>query len=250
MEAPGRPTPQSPASERPRFRDRDASELRRPDVNPYVATHRAASRLLLPASEAWTWRGRWAELFGREAPLHLEIGSGAGFFLTGMARAHPEWNFLGVELRFKRVVLCARKLDVAGVTNARIARYHAAFLDDLCEDGTVDAIYVNHPDPWPKDRHEKNRLIARWFLEDCARLLRPGGALRIKSDHPPNVARIPEILASNPDLPFTITGRSDDVVRDGAPWPGDVETNYQRKKRIAGIPVLAMALSRSARRSP
>ncbi len=241
MEVPGRPTPQPPAVERPRFRDRDAAELRRPDVNPYVASHRGASERLIPADEAWRWRGRWGEQFGREAPLHVEIGSGAGFFLTGMAVAHPDWNFLGVELRFKRVVICARKLDVACVSNARIARYHGAFLDDLFEDGTLSALYVNHPDPWPKERHEKNRLIARWFLEDCARLLQPGGHLRIKSDHPPNVTRVPELIAG---LPFTVTGSSVDVHRDGAPWEGDVETNYQRKKRIAGIPVLAMELVR------
>ncbi len=245
MEVPGRPTPQRAASERPRFRDREAEELRRPDVNPYVATHRGASDLLIPADEAWKWRDRWHELFGRAAPLHLEVGSGAGFFLTGMARAHPEVDFVGVELRFKRVVVCARKLDVAGVKNARIARYHAAFLDDLFSDDALDALYVNHPDPWPKDRHEKNRLIAPWFLADAARLLKPGGELRIKSDHPPNVLRVPEILAEHPTLPLEITGRSDDVVRDGTPWPGDVETNYQKKKRLAGIPVLATALRRT-----
>jgi tRNA (guanine-N7-)-methyltransferase len=245
MVAPGRPTPQAPAAERPRFRDREAGELRRPEVNPYVAGHRAASRWILTADEAWRHRDRWAEVFGRDAPLHLEVGSGNGFFLSGMARAHPEVDFVGVELRFKRVVLCARKLDAAGVTNARIARYHAAFLDDLFPDGSLSAIYVNHPDPWPKDRHEKNRLIARWFLDDAARLLRPGGSFRIKSDHPPNVLRIPEILAEDPPLPFRVVGRSDDVARDGAPWPDDVETNYQRKKRLAGVPVLALEMVRA-----
>jgi len=252
MAAPGRPTPQPDTGDRPRFRDRRPEDYRRPDVNPFVASHRTFGFPLLPASEAWPWRGRWAEHFGRDAPLHVEIGSGNGFFLTQMARRNPDWNWIGIELRYKRTVLCAKKLTRAGVSNARVVRYHAAYLDDLFEADSLSGLYVNHPDPWPKEKHEKNRLISRWFLEDAARLLRVGGWLRVKSDFWPNVERIVELLGEGAEgdamapLPFEITGRSDDVITGPAPWEDDVESNYQRKSRLLGEPVFAIALSRIA----
>ncbi|HMV67828.1 MAG TPA: hypothetical protein PKA64_13345 [Myxococcota bacterium] len=253
MAAPGRPTPQAPReADGPRYRDRRPEELVSIEANPYVLSHREFGRPLLPASEAQALRGRWRDEFGREAPLHLEIGSGNGFFLTGMAARHRDWDFLGVELRYKRTVLCARKLRGAGVTNARIIRYHAAYLDDLVEPGTLAGVYVNHPDPWPRERHEKNRLIARWFLEDLCRLLAPGGWFRLKSDFKPNIDRVAELLDRDADglpmprLPLEITGTADDVTRGPAPWPDDIETNYQSKFRKRGLPVYALEARRTA----
>ncbi len=253
MAAPGRPTPQStPEGPGPKYRDKLPEEFAAPDANPYVRSHREFGPPLLTADAAWTWKGRWHAHFGREAPLHLEIGCGNGFFLRDMALAHPEWDFVGIEIRFKRVVQTAEKLVKAGVRNAAIARYHAAFLDDLFEPGTLSGVYVNHPDPWAKTRHEKNRLISRWFLEDVARLLAPGGWLRVKSDFAPNVDRVVEVLdhdgegAAAPPLPFRVVGRAVDITRGPAPWPDDVETNYQRKMRLAGKPVAAIEIVRLA----
>ncbi|MBW1879836.1 MAG: hypothetical protein JRJ84_15850, partial [Deltaproteobacteria bacterium] len=197
------------------------------------------------------WRGRWGEHFGRDVALHVEIGPGKGFFLAEMARRHSEWSWIGVELRYKRTVLCARKLLGVGVSNARVVRYHAAYLDDLFEPGALSGLYLNHPDPWPKERHEKNRLVSRWFLEDVARLLRPGGWLRVKSDFLPNVDRIEALLGRGtegervPPLPFAVTGRSEDVISGPAPWADDVETNYQRKFREKGEPVYAIEVVRN-----
>jgi tRNA (guanine-N7-)-methyltransferase len=148
-------------------------------------------------------------------------------------------------------VLCAKKLRAASVPNARICRYHAAFLDDLFEPGTVSGLYVNHPDPWPKERHEKNRLISRWFLEDVCRLLKPGATLRLKSDHAPNVDRVLDLLDKGPEgeplphLPLQVLGVSHDVARDGAPWPDDILTNYQRKMLVRGVPVHAIEVRRT-----
>lgn len=255
MAAHGRPTPQGPTettetSDRPRFRDTFPGDVGNPKANPYLHTHRTFGLPLIPASDAWPWRDRWDEHFGREAPLHVEIGSGNGFFLTELARRHPDWNLLGIEIRFKRCEMVATKLRRAGVENARIVRYHAAFLDDLFAPGSLSGLYVNHPDPWPKERHEKNRLISRWFLEDVTRLLKPGGWFRLKSDHRPNVDRVEALLAAGPEgepmprLPLTITGRSEDVITGPAPWDDDIETNYQSKFRKKGEPVYAIEVVR------
>lgn len=254
MAARGRPTPQpeSRADARPRFRDRTPDEVPQPGLNPYFHAHAKFGPLLLTADQAWRFRGRWHELFGREAPLCLEIGPGNGFFFAEICRRHPEINALGIEIRYKRTVLCARKLDAAGLTNGRIARYHAAFLDDLFEPGELAGIWVNHPDPWPKERHEKNRLISRWFLEDVARYVRPGGFFRLKSDFRDNVYRVPTLLAADgeglaaPALPLEILGIADDITTGPAPWPDDIETNYQSKFRRRGEPVYAIELRRTA----
>jgi tRNA (guanine-N7-)-methyltransferase len=253
MGAPGRPTPQplKADGERPRFLDRAPAEARVCEVNPFVASHRDFGGELLTADEAWRWKGRWAERFGRPGPLHVEIGSGNGFFLTGLAQRNPDWNLLGVEIRYKRVVICATKLRTAGVTNAVISRYHAAYLDDLLEPRSVDGMYVNHPDPWPKGRHEKNRVISRWFLEDVARFVKPGGWLRVKSDFQDNVDRIEGLLDHGPDgeplpsLPLKITGIAYDIANHPAPWPDDILTNYQRKMRERGVPVHAIEVVRT-----
>lgn len=257
MAAHGRPTPQPEADPGgPRFRDRAAASFHRLDANPYVTEHRSFGRPVLPADEAATFKGRWHDAFGREAPLHLEIGCGNGFFFTGMAERHTDWNFVGIEIRYKRVVLVGKKLRLAGVSNALIGRYHAAFLDDLFDEGSLAGIYVNHPDPWPKERHEKNRLISRWFLEDVARFLQPGGWFRLKSDHRPNVDRVADLLAADgdgnpaPTLPLRITGRAEDVTTGPAPWPDDIETNYQRKFRLRGLPVYAIELVRTEGAAP
>ena len=247
----GRPMTPDSAADRPRFVDRLPETFKRPDANPYLTAHRTFGPPLLVASEAWKFRGRWAEAFGREAPLHVEIGSGNGFFLAGLSARHPDRNVLGIEIRYKRTVLCAKKILTAGVKNALIARYDAWYLDDLFEDGAIAGLYVNHPDPWPKTKQIKHRLMSRWFLEEACRILKPGGIFRLKSDFLPNIQRVVDTLDHDeegnplPHLPLQITGRSDDVVGKGTPWPDDIETNYQSKFRLLGKPVYAIELRRS-----
>jgi tRNA (guanine-N7-)-methyltransferase len=225
------------------FTDRRPEEYRRPEINPYLTLHREFGPPVIVGEDAPGFRGRWEEAFGREAPLHLEIGSGNGFFLAGMAALHPERNWLGLEIRFKRVVLCARKIKSAGVENARIGRYDAWHLEDLFEDGGLEGLYTNHPDPWPKERHEKNRLMGPVFARWAAGALKPGARWRLKTDHLINVNGL---LAAVEGLPFRVTGRSDDVEHDGAPWPeaDDIVTNYQTKFYKKGEPIYAVEVER------
>lgn len=248
MGAHGRPTPRGDGDG---FSDKLPEECTFPQQNPHLKLHREFGRPLLPANVVREYAGRWPDLFGRTAPLILEIGSGNGDFMTEVGRQHPEINLLGIEIRYKRTVSCARKIKAAGVQNVIIARYHAAFLRNLFGEGDLDGIWVNHPDPWPKDRHEGNRLISRWFLEDVAFFLKPGAWLRIKSDYAPNCDRVIDLLDKGPEgeplprLPLRITGQSRDVNgAEGAPWPGDVMTNYQGKMLRANKPVYALEVTR------
>jgi len=236
-----------PPDGRYRFRDRDPAEYTDPDANPYLKLHRAFGPPVVTAAEADATGGDWGGVFGRAAPLHVEIGSGNGDFLAGMAALHPGWNWLGMEIRFKRVVLTARKVRAAALTNARIARYDAFFIEHVLRAGSVAGLYVNHPDPWPRDRHAKHRLLARPFGELACRLLQPGAPLRIKTD---SGAYVEEFLAAVEGLPLALLGRSADLARLGPPWPAadDCVTNYQRKFDERGVAVHALWLQRERSR--
>ena len=109
-----------------RFQDRDPDSYRDPLLNPFLQLHRDFGPPVLTASQAQQAVDRWDQVYGHPAPLHVEIGSGNGFYLSHMASLHPEWNWLGIEIRFKRVVLTARKLRAAGAENARQAQGVAA----------------------------------------------------------------------------------------------------------------------------
>lgn len=237
------PRPRHRTPDRHRFRDKRPEEYGDPDLNPYLKLHREMGPPVLTAEQAAASRGQWPKHFGRRAPLHVEIGSGNGFFLAGMACRFPSWNWLGVELRFKRVVLTARRLLQAEAENARIARYDAFWMDDLFEPGSVSAFYVNHPDPWPKERHAKNRLIAPSFLALAAALLQEEGFLRLKTDAHHHLDALESSVTA---LPLQVEGRVDDIAAQGLPWPEDTDmvTNYQRKSGQAGRPVGAMWVRR------
>ncbi len=237
-----RPTPQPKTDGvRPRFREMEPNENFDPETNPYLLSHKEFGEELLSAGEAWPWRGRWAERFGRVAPLVVEVGAGVGDFFAALATLCPDRNHVGVELRYKRCVRIASRIRQAGVRNAVAVRYHAAYLDDLFEDGSVDTLWLNHPDPWPRDRQEKHRLVAPWFLQDCARLLRTGGSLYLRTDADHHIDALDAML---PDLPFEVTGREDDLHNNPPPWTPPISTHYQNKMRTLGRRVRAVALRR------
>jgi tRNA (guanine-N7-)-methyltransferase len=217
------------------FLDRDVSDYPMPDLNPYMKLHKDFGPPVLTATEAAASKGRWAEVFGRQAPLHVELGSGNGFYLSGMAARNPQQSWLGVEIRFKRVILCARKIQAKGIQNARICRYDAWSMSDLFDQPELSGLHVNHPDPWMKDQDEGKRLLSRPLAQWASAVLLPGAELRIKTDHLPNLDRW---LDCAEGLPLDLVARSDDLQRSGPPWGADdVITNYQSKFISRGLPV-------------
>lgn len=231
-----------PQSPRGFYINRAEPESRRPQYNPYVALHRELGFPVIPAEQAASLRDTWPQVFGADLPLHLEVGSGNGFFLSGMAARHPEAAWVGVEIRYKRVVLCARKILEADLENARIVRYDAWCLHELFSPGSLAGLYVNHPDPWPKERDAKKRLLGPHFVRWAADALAPGASFRLKTDFEPNVELL---LESAADLPFEVMGRTSDIRATGSLWgEDDVITNYQRKFYQRGLPVHALWLRR------
>ena len=124
-----------------------------------------------------------AKLFPAEQPLELELGSGDGSFTLQYASAHPGTNIVALERLLGRITKLDRKGHRAGLKNLRLLRAEAAYmLEYLLPPGTLDAIHVYFPDPWPKKRHHKNRLISEPFPPLAKRLLREGGTVYLRTD--------------------------------------------------------------------
>ena len=124
-----------------------------------------------------------SELFPANQPLEVELGAGDGSFLIAWADANPQHNFLGVERLLGRIRKIERKAKRAGLTNVRLMRIEASyFLEYLLPRHAVTALHIYFPDPWPKRKHRKNRLINEAFVETCARVLAPGGAVYVRTD--------------------------------------------------------------------
>ncbi|MGD9646022.1 MAG: tRNA (guanosine(46)-N7)-methyltransferase TrmB, partial [Pirellulales bacterium] len=124
-----------------------------------------------------------ARLFGRTAPVEIEVGSGKGLFLSGAAAARPDVDFLGIEIARKFAQAVAARLARAAVTNARVLNADAQRLfAEVLPDASLAAVHVYFPDPWWKKRHHKRRLMNERFVRDVERTLLPGGLLHFWTD--------------------------------------------------------------------
>ena len=121
--------------------------------------------------------------FGRVAPLVVEIGFGSGDHLADSAAARPDDNFLGIEVHRPGVGRLLQRVEREGLSNLRAVCADAVeVLSQVLPAGSVDEVQILFPDPWPKKRHHKRRLIQPAFAEVLARVLRPGGVLRLATD--------------------------------------------------------------------
>jgi tRNA (guanine-N7-)-methyltransferase len=124
-------------------------------------------------------------LFGRAAPLVLEIGFGNGWFLVHLGKEHPELNILGAETSASSVHRAYRRLLRADVPAVRIFKGDAVFMiRHLIAPGSLDKVYVNFPDPWPRRKHRSKRLLTAEFFRAVSNRLVPGGTVVLTTDHP------------------------------------------------------------------
>ena len=125
----------------------------------------------------------WPEVFGRTAPVELDLGAGDGVYVEARARREPERDFVAVERLLGRATKIAKKAVRGGLPNLRVLRLESAyFLKHLCPPGSVDVITLRYPDPRPKRRHHGNRILTREFAGDAARACRKGGRLQLTTD--------------------------------------------------------------------
>ncbi|HFJ5144648.1 TPA: tRNA (guanosine(46)-N7)-methyltransferase TrmB [Enterococcus faecium] len=134
-------------------------------------------------SDPTLWKGKWNELFENDHPIHIEIGMGKGQFITGMAKAHPEINYIGVEMQVSVVSIALDKLIEQPLPNLKLLHVDGSALTEYFADSEVGQIYLNFSDPWPKKRHEKRRLTYKTFLAVDEQILRPNGEIHFKTDN-------------------------------------------------------------------
>lgn len=130
------------------------------------------------------YKGKWNEAFGNDNPIHIEVGTGKGQFVLGMALQNPDINYIGIEL-FDSVIVCAlEKIEVENKpSNLRLLKVDGAKLEEFFEKGDVDRVYLNFSDPWPKTRHAKRRLTHEGFLKIYENILVDNGEIHFKTDN-------------------------------------------------------------------
>ncbi len=175
------------------------------------------------------WPTDWAACFGREGPLHVELGFGDGAFLMALAGRMPEANCVGVERALEPTRWALKRLRREGVENVRLVLGDAfAALALLFPPDSIAGLYINFPDPWPKARHHHRRLLTPSFLQLAAHRLQPGGALMIATDDADYALWIADALKETIGLESAFE----------TPWvhalPDREPTRYERKALAAG----------------
>jgi tRNA (guanine-N7-)-methyltransferase len=176
------------------------------------------------------YKGKWNEIFQNNNPIHIEIGTGKGGFVTGMAKQNPEINYIGIE-RFTTIVVKAMNniLD-AKVSNAKLLNVNATNILDFFADGEVSRVYLNFSDPWPKDRHARRRLTYQSFLQQYQQILMKHGEVHFKTD---NQALFEYSLESFSRYGMIVKNISLDL--HNSMYEGNVLTEYEQKFSEKGM---------------
>lgn len=200
----------------------------------------ALHRFVVPWVEL-DWPIDWDRCFGTSGSLGVEIGFGNGDFLVDLAEKQPDARFVGVERGWGSIQRALKRLRRKGLDNVRVLQVDAAFaIDRLFRTESLDQVYINFPDPWPKERHHPRRLIQPAFIEMLAHRMISGGHLLAATDHPDLALWIAEV----------IRGQERFKSPTPTPWvhemPGRSPTKYERKAIAAGTPIHYFQLKRGA----
>ena len=167
------------------------------------------------------------KLFLRQQPVEVELGAGDGSFLIEYTRQHPEHNFIGVERLLGRLRKIDKKGTRAGFKNLRAIRIEASyFLEWMLPSKSVTALHVYFPDPWPKRKHRKNRLVNEHFTELTSRILVPGGIVYLRTDDLDYFSQMTRVFAA--DARFVAVDTPESLSR--------VVTDFERNFNAKGIP--------------
>ena len=173
-------------------------------------------------------RGHWAEVFGSDRPLHVEIGMGKGRFIRDMSRLNPDINYVGIE-RYESVIQKAierkdrEEAEIGKRDNLFFVCMDAEKLAEVFAEGEVDRIYLNFSDPWPKARHEHRRLTSGRFMAVYDKVLKADGQVEFKTD---NVDLFEYSLEAIPQAGWKIVYETHDLHSEDVP---NVMTEYEEK---------------------
>lgn len=128
-------------------------------------------------------KGHWMERFEKAQPIQLEVGMGKGQFIIGMAKQHPELNFIGLEVERTVAAIALKHALPEQLPNLQLICADGADLTEFFDAHQIDRLFLNFSDPWPKKRHTKRRLTYHTFLDGYQAVLQPQGAIELKTDN-------------------------------------------------------------------
>jgi tRNA (guanine-N7-)-methyltransferase len=184
-----------------------------------------------------------AGLFGYDRPLHFEIGFGGGEHMAYRADMLPDHGFIGCEPFLNGVVQALGHVRDKGLGNVRLHMGDALDVLSRIPDGALSFVYLLHPDPWPKARHAKRRMMNPGPVAMIARKLKPGGEFRFGTDHPVYLRWALMVMNGHPDFDWLASDPRDFQTRPGG-WP---ETRYEAKARRLGHEVWYFRYRRRAK---
>lgn len=169
-------------------------------------------------------KGRWASIFGNSNPIHIEVGSGKGRFITGMAAQHPDINYIGIDIQMTVLSYALDRVVEADLPNIKLLQVDGSSLTNYFAAAEIDRLYLNFSDPWPKKRHEKRRLTYRSFLDTYKEILPEKGEIHFKTD---NRGLFEYSLVSFSQYGMVLTGVWLDL--HASDMEGNVMTEYEEK---------------------
>lgn len=169
-------------------------------------------------------KGHWADVFGNTNPIHIELGSGKGRFITGMAKANPAINYVAIDMQVSVLSYALDKVVEEDLKNVRLLLIDGAKLTEYFAPNEIERLYLNFSDPWPKSRHEKRRLTHKTFLETYKILLPIQGEIHFKTD---NRGLFEYSLRSMTDYGMRLLAVSLDLHADNP--EGNIMTEYEDK---------------------
>ncbi len=171
-------------------------------------------------------------IFHNQNPVYIEIGSGKGEFISQYPLVHQEWNFIGFELKQKRIDICLRKLNPDAHPNVRLAKkFIDSSISDFLPPESISGAFVQHPDPWPKRKHHKRRLFSQEFLSTLAGVLKPNAFVQISTDHSEYASWIVEEFLSNPYYSSVY----DDLILENSVLDEHIVTWFEQEQKRMGF---------------
>lgn len=177
-------------------------------------------------------KGRWAERFGNDKPVHIEIGCGKGNFIVGMAKMYPDINFIAIEKVEDVIVMAMEKAKDAQLTNVLFTDMDAEKIEEIFERGEIRRIYLNFSDPWKKKKQAKRRLTHKRFLDRYKAVLLNGDYIYFKTD---NKVLFDFSLNSFAEENFKLSNISLDL--HNSDFKGNVMTEYEKRFSDMGMPI-------------
>lgn len=182
-------------------------------------------------------KGHWQERFEKQQPIHLEVGMGKGQFIIGMAKAHPEFNFIGLEIQRTVAAIALKKSLEEDLPNLQLICGDGSDITDFFEPHEIDRMYLNFSDPWPKKRHAKRRLTYHTFLAGYQEILKDQGSIELKTD---NMGFFEFSLESMNNYGMHFDGVWLDL-HNSDENEHNVETEYEQKFAAKGQPIYKLS---------